>query len=358
MSTMYPGGPNTYSTEYPIYYDTFPQFMRDCVDPTTPPPSPLAMSLTCAALMAVPVIGYNAAYSLGQYQQYYATGYNASPPGSHTDTPIEPTAPTNWVPVVQATVDIAKTIGAIALDVIGAGDEAVAIKAVVDLILDRLPGTIAASPTDVTDGTSAIESALDAAVSALQGSNSDQTDAIDALISGAKDALDTLIDGAENNIRNGETGSITSVLNDLVAFKDSVQQFVLDETETLQGDTAQILALLHKILGYPGPGSVSFGEPVILDGSGSADGPMDGCVFEVTSVAPGTGQQVVDEKVNYLHLGWLCFYADDDSMDEVQWLGQAKAVYVPRRLAHPAGVVVYAPRLLSGTVTPWTIATE
>ena len=121
------------------------------------------------------------------------------------------------------------------------------------------------------------------------------------------------------------------------------------------GILQKLILLLKEIKGYPGSALVTFGEPVEWSGPVTVDVPMAGCILEIVKQADGTGKYVVDAVTNWQRAGWLSFYADDGSCDEVQWLSLEKAAYTAKRLAAPAGVLLWPRPGSSGTLTPYTL---
>lgn len=346
MATMYAGGPDTYATRYPVEWATFPTFMQDCLAATDPPPSPLAMSLICAGLMAVPVIGMMAAPSLGEYQSYYAAGYNSNPPGSYTDTPLVPTPPVGWEPTTEPTNADSAMLRIIYDNLVLTYNEAAAAHAAADLVLDRLPlgggGNKIASQRDTNILLSALYYLAQMPIAyALTIDDVDILQAID----NSQQALDELIDAHDANL-NGARNDIAAIANDVDGLVTSVADVHTDIAAIEPGGGGPG--------GWPGLASVTLSDPHNWNAPLELAHTMDGCLVHISSEPSGTGKHEVGTKTSWQHAGWLAFVSDNGDADELQWLNVNDACYVPKRMSVVGGVLLFPRAGSSGTLTPWT----
>lgn len=365
---MYSGGPDQFQDRWPLYWATFPQFMRDPLLPTDPPPSPVAMSLICAALMAIPVVGYNAAAALGEYQSYYATGYDASPPGSHTDAPVYPEVPDPYVAPGDDSFDWYKlyTIlyGAVT-DTYGLVNQ---VKGVVDIILDRLPG--GTTPPIVASEVNLSRVLSTSFAIAKQVSNlpqRDNTDRVLACLFAIARQQTVNIDPTTQELMDAIAAHDTHIDGDLADRFDTQAELITNTATDLKGtgdvdhsDIADAIAALAGVSGadarYPGFANALFNQPTEFDGPTQISQVMHGCIVNLSSMPAGTGSQDVGSMVNWLHAGWLCFLTPEGEADEMQFLNLETAVYCPKRITLIGGLLVFPRAGASGTVTGWSRA--
>lgn len=377
---MWSGGPQQFQDRYPVLWAVFPQFMRDPLLPRETPLSPYAMTLTCAALMGIPVIGYVAAVSLGEYQLYYAAGYAASPPGSYTDVPISPDSGGEWVPAAEANVDLDVLIRLVWTDLVAMHGDVLLTKAGVNLILDRLPGgttpPIVASSVDTARILAGVyylaqlpfavsatidDTAILAAIEDAVGSVNTNVDAVDINIGGVAtniqnrfDSVDAAISALGSTIGgwidaavvaiNAVTNAIESTLAGIIgAAKDEILAALPGE-----GGTAGAPV-------WPGLSGVTLSSPVSVTGPTVITEAMDGLIFAVVTTPPGQSIQPASGHTRYKGLAWCAFLSDGGDAEAKQPLEVGDGVICPKNMLQAAAVVVYCKPGANIQVTPWTI---
>lgn len=373
---MWTGGPEQFQDRYPTQWATFPDWMRDPLYPSDPPQSTFAMSITCLVLMAVPIIGYAAGPQLGEYQRYYASVYDSSPPGTHTDTPPDVTPPEPYIPVYGVDPTVMALLEDLQVRVLDCQNRLVSVRADTQLILDRLPQGEDPPPITTTNDTARILAAIyytnwlwynnpppidDADILAAI------TDAQNAII-GDVDSKAAAVTADVNGNTDLEVDDVLTAIGNIQSLSEAtVQGIVNAAVGTLTGEigegTAAVLDGVETLLDavgsdtrFPGLSGVTLGNPSTVGVASIVNGPMDGCLIEIESVPSGTGQHPVGGRASYLHMGWLAFVGPDGYCDEIQYLNLDTAAYVPKRVASGAQVIVF-PRVGSSvTITPYTLA--
>lgn len=353
---MWSGGPDQFQDRYAANWATFPQWMRDPLLPSTPPMSPFAMSVTCLVLMAVPVVGTGAAINLGEYQRYYADWYDASPPGSHTDTPYEAEPPTVYTPAFGAdptTMNMLTLIYGLCSDTYAKANQAYQ---AAQLVLDRLPGGEDPAPISTRQDTALILSALYylGQQGVVAGAPDDNTEILEAITDahattdGLVEAANLDVDALATNTQNAfesQTELIDNVSGDI----DEIAQAVDGLASLLGEDTAPPV--------WPGVAGVTLGQSVALSDGLHLTTPMDGVIIAITTPPSRTGTMSIGGATFDYREGQIAFEDDQGHIEMWQYLGFRNALYTPRSMAHAAGARFRVLAGAEGTVTPWTITT-
>lgn len=349
---MWAGGPQQFQDRYPDVWAVLPSFMREPFYPQSPPLSPLAMSGVCLLMSQVSIYGAYGGWAFGQYQIYYGDAYRATPPGSYTDTVPTVTVPTPFEPPTVGGPNYDYTLGQInagiltILDYLGVWVPPDNLHVQIQAILDGLEGAGSGNPTSSKHDVARILAAI-YYTAAQPIAITNQYD--DSAVLSALAAARTSLEGGHTAI----SGSLVAVASDLTAHDTQMDT-----------DHGAILSAIGDIpttgggtdSRFPGLSAVTLSSPVAFSGPLQITQAMDGCIVDVTGVPAGTGRQEVGGFVNWQHMGWLAFVASDTLGDELQFLNLDGAVYVPKRIANPVGLVLF-PRIgSSGTVTPWTFA--
>jgi hypothetical protein len=107
---------------------------------------------------------------------------------------------------------------------------------------------------------------------------------------------------------------------------------------------------------WPGAAGVTLGTPVDLTVSAIVDGPMDGILVAITSSAPGAGSWEVDTFESVRYAGYVVFLSAEGHADTTQFLGPTDNVFCPKTMQQAGSCVVHLNKVLTATVTPWTLA--
>lgn len=106
---------------------------------------------------------------------------------------------------------------------------------------------------------------------------------------------------------------------------------------------------------WPGAANTTPATPTILTDSGIITAPMHGITLTIDSLKAGVGHFGVDGMNYAWRAGYVAFLTDTGAAEEVQYLGWDTAVYLPRRMAVAAGVLIVLGNALQVTATPFTI---
>lgn len=348
---MWAGGPQQFQDRYPYTWATFPDFMRDQFYPVVPPKTTLSMSLICAGMMVVPIIGPLAAKDLGEYQSYYAAQFAANPPGSSDGTVPTITIPEAWSPPIT----VEQTNGP---DMAGMAYDIAAIARYigfypsnnsVHLQLDAIESAIGGLPGSGTISSKHDIARILAAIyytAAQPIAITNQYD--DSAVLSALAAARTSLEGGHTSL----AGSLVALASDLISHDTQMDT-----------DHGAILEAIGNIpttggagaSGYPGSDLVTLSSPSSFSGPSLIEATMDGLLLDLTEMAPSTGYQTHAGYHNWLHAGWLAFLTDGGYADEMQYLNLNQRVYVPKQCTHAHGVLLYPRAGTSGTITPYTL---
>lgn len=136
----------------------------------------------------------------------------------------------------------------------------------------------------------------------------------------------------------------------LITFQD-----ILDAITQLRHDISLDLSTLKLPPIWPGFAHVTLGASVDLATVTNVDGPMHGCIVQITATEPGTSFMQYDGVKAWRHVGGLVFYDDHGQCETYQALGFGEALYVPKTMAVAQGVKLFKSHLPRGSITPWTI---
>lgn len=106
---------------------------------------------------------------------------------------------------------------------------------------------------------------------------------------------------------------------------------------------------------WPGLSGVTLLTPVAIANGVTITEAMDGCLIAVASYPLNRGQFSFDGVISVRNLGALAFFSDNGDEEFPQTLGFTSAVYLPKSMAHAAGLVLRTTGGVTGTITPFTI---
>lgn len=346
--------------------------------PTDPPRNPTAFNASVEMITNTPYVGAFYGYFIDRYCVYYAEQWDANPPGTSSSTPVIPTLPagegsSEFDPYSNYNLHAHLDTGFGAVESELGSDPNATIHEKLDDIIATLADITATltggvPATNYTDRTALILSALyyiaaQPIAITMQGVTpaelaeavSDITAYVDTDNDGQSLALQNHIDPLLEAIHTHAEAADTQA----TAANTKLGTYASGSVAEDLGDIHEDIAAIEPgggggPVGYPGPAGVTAGTPVEWDAAAEITATMDGCFVSISSMPAGTGKHTVNGKNSWQHAGWLCFLASDGYADEMQWLNLEDAVYTPKRIEAPAGVLLF-PRLnSSGTLTPWT----
>lgn len=203
----------------------------------------------------------------------------------------------------------------------------------------------------LTDITTVVNAARDHVEGVPAHNLKDISDEIAAIPAGDNTAVLNAISNLDGDVVDLH-GDVANLDGDVAAAKA-----VIDNTHSdLEAAKAAIDALTvgGESNLYPGSSGVTPSTPVEFAGPLEITRAMDGVYVEITSEPAGTGKDECSDHLNWRHAGWIAFLADGAYGDELQWLGLDAAVYVPKRLLHATGCLIFPRANSSGTITPFT----
>lgn len=106
---------------------------------------------------------------------------------------------------------------------------------------------------------------------------------------------------------------------------------------------------------WPGNDGVTFQEGFIFEDGTNYTTPCDGVDIVMSMMPPGVGQFQFFDKISFRNIGALVFWDDLGHCELPQTLGFDSAVYLPKSLAHAAGVTFRCRSGVSGVAYPFTI---
>ena len=105
---------------------------------------------------------------------------------------------------------------------------------------------------------------------------------------------------------------------------------------------------------WPGIANVTLGTPVDLVDQLVLDGPMDGCVVNVTTPPTRTGLRRIGGAYMDYGVGEMSFQNDDGWIEPWVYLGFRQAIFTPKTMQSAAHALFRVLAGAGGTVTPWT----
>lgn len=105
---------------------------------------------------------------------------------------------------------------------------------------------------------------------------------------------------------------------------------------------------------WPGIGLVTLGTPVALVDGLVVDGPMDGCLVDVTTAPTRVGQRVIGGKTFDYNSGEMTFGTDDGYLEPWVYTGFRTAIFTPKTMQRAAHAYFRVLAGAAGTVTPWS----
>lgn len=358
MTLMWTGGAESLETRYPDAYWVLPSSLKTLFDPKDAPYIAGVMTAVCISAAAMPISGIPFGKDYFEYAHYYELCYNGTPPAEDDDVePVHNLLPSECPSPIGTGYTTDPDIGSILTyveaieDRIGLYSEGQTVMADLAAIYAQVTGGVEDPPP--------LASSIDTA-RVLAGIYYIAKQMVAPAVAPNYDDILTAVEDARTNLYNQQNDADMAL-----AAHDTLVNGKLDSlgasAVSISDDTGSIVATLAEwtpaaaavASGYPGSSGVTQSTPHVFSGPLELSEAMDGCIVELTTIPAGTGKQTVNSHNSWQHMGWLAFLADDGLADELQWLNLEQAVYVPKRISEPTGLLLF-PRIGSGgTVTPW-----
>jgi len=202
--------------------------------------------------------------------------------------------------------------------------------------LSDIHGDIAAIPTNPI---TSLQSVLDA-ISAVRGTGSPDI----AAVMSAIDAIPTNPITSLSDVLTAVSNLATSVSDKYTALLAAINALVSPEPTP----TAPV---------WPGVENVTLGTPVNLGLTFASSQACDGVIISITGDSLARGLYDWGSITQHPRAGYISFVTDDGQYADPEPFSFPSHLVTPRNILHPDGFIGRARAGVTGTVTPWTLAT-
>jgi hypothetical protein len=168
---------------------------------------------------------------------------------------------------------------------------------------------------------------------------------------------------------------LTTLINDVLGVHDDLGTDLTTITDAISGSETDLDSKLDAMDGkldtildelgrmkfggslWPGDAYVTMGTPVAITESMRIDGPLEGIVYNLTSVPLGTLTSDIGGKPSYMALGLVAFESDRGHMERFQTISFKNSLVVPMSMLSAAACVLEWRPGTVGTVTAWVRTT-